>query len=165
MATYDFSFTVPRPAADVFEYLSRFSNATQWDPGVVSAEDLTAGPVRVGSRFSLAVRFAGRQVPLVYEVSELRPGVKVVFEAHNAMVKSRDAIEVTDLGEPGADECRIRYLARLSGRGPWVIPLSPLLSLALRRAGDKARAGLMARLGAPVRDGGRVPMPGRPSAS
>jgi hypothetical protein len=159
MATYDFSFTVPRPAADVFGYLSRFSNSTEWDPGVVSGEDLTPGPVRVGSRFSLVVRFAGRRVPLVYEVSELRPALKVVFEARNAMVKSRDAIEVTDLGEPGAHECRVRYLARLSGRGPLVV-LSPLLSMALRRAGDKARAGLVARLGVPVPNDGRLPYAG-----
>jgi hypothetical protein len=147
VANYSFSFTVPQPPADVFDYLSRFSNAREWDPGVVEARDATPGPVQVGSRFDLVVRFAGRAVPLVYQVSELVPGTKVVLEAHNALVKSRDSIEVTDVGEPGAPACRVRYVARLSGRGPGVA-LTPALGMALRRAGDGARAGLSARLSA-----------------
>lgn len=149
MAAYSFTFTVPRPVPDVFEYLCRFSNALEWDPGVLAADELTPGPVHVGSRFSLVVRFAGRPVPMEYEVRELVPSTRVVLEARNVLVRSRDSIEVSDVGEPGAPACRVRYVATLSGRGPGMV-LGPALALALRKAGGNARAGLSARLSGPV---------------
>ena len=59
MATYRTSVSSPRPPADVFAYLARFSNAAHWDPGVSAAEDITAGPPAFGSTYRLMVRFLG----------------------------------------------------------------------------------------------------------
>ena len=75
MATYSNRFMSPRSPSDVFEYLARFSNAADWDPGVVEAQDLGGGPPRQGSTYRLVVRFFGRQLPLDYQIVDIdRPG-------------------------------------------------------------------------------------------
>lgn len=147
MATHHFTVTAPGTASDVLGYMARFSNASEWDPGVVSGRELVAGPPAIGSRYELVVRLGRRQLPLVYEIKELVPGQRVVLEAENALVRSRDVIEVSDVGTGAAFECRLGYGARLSGRGAGVL-LEPLLSIGLRRLGRRAEAGLRERLGA-----------------
>lgn len=39
----------PRPQAEVLAYLSDFTTTAEWDPGVKDAEQLTDGPVAVGT--------------------------------------------------------------------------------------------------------------------
>ena len=42
-------------ATETFGYLATFSNAAEWDAGVLAGEQLDPGPVRAGSRFRLVV--------------------------------------------------------------------------------------------------------------
>ena len=39
------------PAGETFRYLANFSNAAEWDPGVLAGDSRIRGPVRAGSRF------------------------------------------------------------------------------------------------------------------
>ena len=96
MATYRTSVSSPRPPADVFAYLARFSNAAHWDPGVAAAEDVTAGPPAFGSTYRLQVRFLGLTVPLEYRIEEIDAPNRVVLQAENSMVRSTDVIEVAE---------------------------------------------------------------------
>jgi hypothetical protein len=57
MARYRATVASRRPAPDTFGYLATFSNAAEWDPGVISAGQLDPGPVRPGTRFRLTVPF------------------------------------------------------------------------------------------------------------
>ena len=59
MARYRREVVVPTPLAMTFAYLSRFSSAEEWDPGVIRAQMVTPEPVGVGSRFSLVAVFLG----------------------------------------------------------------------------------------------------------
>ena len=45
MARYAATVTSQHPAADTFSYLATFTNTADWDPGVISAEQLDSGPV------------------------------------------------------------------------------------------------------------------------
>jgi dehydrogenase/reductase SDR family member 12 len=54
MARYYATVESGRSAAGTFGYLAAFSNAAEWDPGVLAGEQLDPGPVRAGSRFRLA---------------------------------------------------------------------------------------------------------------
>jgi hypothetical protein len=53
VARYKATVQSHRPAAETFAYLSTFSNAVDWDPGVLAGEQLDPGPVRPGTRFRL----------------------------------------------------------------------------------------------------------------
>jgi hypothetical protein len=139
-----YSIEIPSPWApeDAFEYMARFSNAQEWDPGVLGAEDLDHGPPRLGSTYGLVVGVLGRRVPLEYRIAEIDRPRRVVLVAENAVIRSRDLIEV--YGAPGGS--KVVYEAALSTKGAGVV-MSPMLGLALRHIGDRAAAGLRQVLG------------------
>ncbi len=142
MAIARITIDSPKPPAEVFEYLARFSNAAEWDPGVASAEDLSPGPTAVGSVFRLQVTFLGRQLPLDYRVLELDAPRRVVVEAENRLVRSTDVIEVA----PEGSGSRLTYAASLTLKGAALLA-TPLAEVAFTRIAQRAEAGLVVALG------------------
>ena len=144
MASYAATITSARSAADTFAYLAEFSNAAGWDPGVLDAEQVGAGPVTVGTAFRLAVPFLGRRLTLVYQVIRLDPGREVVLRAAGRLLLATDRITVSEDG----DRAVVRYEAQVRLRGPLRL-VDPLLARGFRAVGDRAAAGLRSAL-APV---------------
>jgi hypothetical protein len=137
MATYSTEIDSAWEQEEVFEYLSTFSNAREWDPGVTESESLSTGPAVVGSVYRLGVRIAGRAVPFDYRVVDIDRPRRVVLEARRAGIVSTDTITVKWAG-PGS---RVRYVAVLDGQG--VLRLAaPLIAWAFTRMADRAAAGL-----------------------
>lgn len=120
-----------------FAFMSDFSNAARWDPGVLSARRLDAGKVRVGSSFDLTVAFAGRKMTLRYTVRSLKGPQQVVFVASTSMLESVDTLTFEQVG----DECRMTYGADLRFKGLAAVA-NPLLAVGFRRVGDRARDSL-----------------------
>ena len=137
MATYSTEIDSTWGQEEVFEYLSTFSNAREWDPGVTEGESLGTGPAVVGSVYRLAVRIAGRVVPFDYRVVDIDRPRRVVLEARRAGIVSTDTITVDWVG-PGS---RVHYMAVLDGRGVRRLA-APLISRAFHRMADRAAAGL-----------------------
>jgi hypothetical protein len=128
-------------AAETLSYLATFSNAAEWDPGVLSGKQLDAGPVRPGSRFRLVVPFLAARMPLTYEVLSLVPDREVVLHAANAVLQSTDRIAVTDTAGGSA----VSYDAEVRLRGPLRL-LDPLLRPGFRAVAQRAAAGLAGAL-------------------
>jgi dehydrogenase/reductase SDR family protein 12 len=151
MATYAATISTLRAPADAFDYLATFTNSADWDPGVLAAEQVDAGPVRTGTRFRLTVPFLGRRLRLVYRVTSFQPGHQVVLRAASALLLATDQITVT------REDSRtlVSYEAKVDLRGPLRL-LDPLLHQGFRRVGDRAAAGLRAAL-AEVPSGPRPP--------
>lgn len=143
MATYRARVTSARPQAEVFDYMARFSNAAEWDPGVVEASEVNPGVPALGSTYRLVVRSFGRAIPLEYCVVELDRPHRVVVSAENSTVRSTDVIEVSS--DPGGGST-VDYDANLGLKGVAAF-LTPLLGLSFRRVGDRAIVGLRAKLG------------------
>lgn len=137
MARYVTTIDSPRPPQELFAYLSDFSNAQEWDPGVVEATRGGEGPVEVGAEFRLVAAFLGRRVPLTYTVTALDPPRSVTFRGENATVVSLDTISL----EPRGGGTRVTYDADLTLKGPLGLA-DPLLRLVFGRIGDTAAAGL-----------------------
>ena len=137
MARYHATVGSRRSAQDTFEYLATFSNAAQWDPGTLTAEQLDPGPVRIGTRFRLIVPFLGRRLPLTYQVTEYAPHHEVVLHAVSGLLRATDRIVVAEDGA-GAE---VSYTAEIRLRGPLSL-LDPLLGRGFRAVGDRATAGL-----------------------
>jgi Polyketide cyclase / dehydrase and lipid transport len=125
-----------------FAFMSDFSNAARWDPGVLSARRLDAGEVRVGSSFDLTVAFAGRKMTLRYSVRSLKVPHEVVFVASTSRLESVDTLTFEQLGD---DASRMTYDADLRLKGLAAIA-NPLLALGFRRVGDRARDSLQSVL-------------------
>jgi carbon monoxide dehydrogenase subunit G len=154
MARYRATIDTPREREDAFAYLSDFSTAQEWDPGVVEAERLT-DPVGEGTEFRLVAEFLGRKTALTYRIVEYDPPRAVTFRGENATVISNDRItfEAVDRGT------RITYDAELVLKGPLRIA-DPLLGFAFNRVGDRALVGLRHKL-APTPIGELSPLSGR----
>jgi carbon monoxide dehydrogenase subunit G len=120
-----------------FDYLANFESVAEWDPGVSEATRVDEGPLVVGSQFRVVVKTG----PLVYEVQELEPGRRIRLVAETSTLRSDDVITVL----PADGGATVSYDADLSVRG-WAVVFSPLLSLVFNRIGDKAAAGLRAKL-------------------
>ena len=86
VARYSREIVVPTSLDTTFAYLSKFSSAQEWDPGVIAAEMVTPEPVGLGSRFRLTAVFLGARVPLEYEIIEYDPPRRVVLTAENRSV-------------------------------------------------------------------------------
>ncbi len=135
-----FTTTIDAPCAPdaAFAYLADLANARHWDPSIVEAERLDGdGPVGVGTRVRVLVAFFGRRVELTYRVAEIDPPRRVVFEAEDGRVRSRDVVTV----EPAGDGCTVGYDAELGLKGPARL-LDRGLQLAFDSIGKKAAAGL-----------------------
>ena len=81
MARYSTEIVSTWEQEEVFEYLSTFSNAREWDPGVTEGESMSPGPADVGSGYRLAVRIAGRIVQFDYRVVDIDRPRRVVLQA------------------------------------------------------------------------------------
>ena len=141
MARYRASVDTSMAPAEAFEYLSDFSNALEWDPGVVEADTVGDGPVGEGSEFTLVAVFLGRRNTHTYRVVEHDPPGAVTFRGENSSVVSLDRITF----EPVGSGTRVTYDAELSLKGPMRIA-DPLLALAFKRVGDQALGGLREKL-------------------
>jgi hypothetical protein len=137
MARYQATVQSPRPPEETFAYLATFSNAAEWDPGVLAGEQLDPGPVGPGTRFRLVVPFLGRRMPLTYQVTSYQPGHSVVLTAVSGVLHATDKIVVT----VDAGGSAVSYEAEVRLRGPLAM-LDPLLQPGFRAVAARAAAGL-----------------------
>jgi hypothetical protein len=137
MAHYHATIDSRRGPAETFDYLATFSNAAQWDPGVLAGEQLDPGPVRLGTRFRLVVPFLGRRLPMTYVVTGYSPHRVVALDAVTRLLRLTDRIEVA----AGGDGAMVCYDADVRLRGPLRL-LDPLLQRGFGVVGERAAAGL-----------------------
>ena len=138
MARYRTTVESTKSPEEAFDYLAEFSNARDWDPGVVEAANLTGDPVGPGSRFRLVSRFLGRRVPLEYRITEFDRPARVVLAADETSVRSTD--EIRFAATNGGSQ--VTYEADLRLKIPLGRLMDPLLAVAFRRIGARAAAGL-----------------------
>jgi hypothetical protein len=132
---------VDRPIGAVFEYLSDFTTTTQWDPATVSTVRVS-GSGDLGTIYLNTSRFLGRTTRLSYVVMEHSPGQRITLRGENQTVVARDTMT---LRQPGPGRTEVTYRAEFTFKGIWkpmAVLLTPLLSVAFRRLGDRAEAGL-----------------------
>lgn len=129
--------------AEALLYLADFGRIAEWDPGILRAQRLDAGPLAVGARFDVVARFLGREVPMTYELMrfDLDAG-RAELVGRAAGVRAVDRIAVT----PRGDGSEVHWQAdfELSGAGRLLAPLSRPVFLRLAR---RAMDGLRRKLG------------------
>jgi hypothetical protein len=165
VATYEDTIQSSWTADETFGYLAEFSNAGQWDPGVLEGSQLDPGPVRAGTRFRIVVPFGGRRLMLIYHVTSYSlTDRQVVLEARSRLLRAVDTITVTPpAAGPPAKGSSVHYRAEVTLRGPFGLA-DPLLARGFRAVGDRAAKGLAAALSRP-RGAQRpaAPAPGQPA--
>lgn len=145
MSTYSTSMTTPRPPEDAFGYLADVRNFALWDPGVREAHAPADQVPGTGATYDLVVKVGPGSTTLSYQVTEFEPPTRVVLLAETRALRSLDEIRV----EPHGSGALVTYDAELTLRGAARVA-SPFLSLAFKRVGDRAAAGLARALNAEI---------------
>jgi carbon monoxide dehydrogenase subunit G len=128
---------VDRSIEEVFAFVGDFANTQVWDPGVASAQNVTVGPIGVGTKYDLQVVFGKRTLPMTYEVIEWDPPNRVVLRGEGTTVIAIDDIRF----ESTASGTRIFYTADLRLKG--VLRFAePLLRSRFDQTGRQAIAGM-----------------------
>src|SRR4051794_39728831 len=143
MARYVTTVRSTLPPAEAFAYMADFSNTRLWDPSVGEARRVGDAPIGTGSAFELVARFAGRDVPLRYEIVEYDAPRRVVLEARRPGFVSRDTITV----EPAGDGSVVHYDAMLTFGGVGRLA-DPVMQRIFDRIGARATLGMQAALNA-----------------
>lgn len=86
------SIRIDRAAADVYTYASTFSAMTAWRGGVLEVEQLTDGPVGVGTRIRAGGRVLGRPVGIVIEVVALEPGSRFEYRGAAGPLRTHNVV-------------------------------------------------------------------------
>ena len=137
MITIQETVTTPRPRPAVFAYVADFTKVAEWDPGIRSSVRV-AGDGGVGTRYEVGATFAGRVIPMTYEVVEHAVPSRIVLRGLAPTVEAVDAISFEDL--PGGGT-RVAYRADFTLRGGlryFGFLMKPLFG----RLGRKAIGGL-----------------------
>ena len=144
MPRYRASIDAPLDAAAAFDYLADFSTTQEWDPGVSEASMRTPAPVGLGSQFHVVASFAGRKVPLTYEITAFERPDRFTVRAENGSTISEDTITVLPAAIDGGP-VTVQYDAELRLKGAFRA-LEPVMGLLFNGIGDRAAAGLRVAL-------------------
>lgn len=141
MITIQEAVITPRPRSEVFAYVADFTKVAEWDPGIRSSVRL-AGDGGVGTRYEVGATFAGRVVPMTYDVIEHAEPSRIVLRGLAATVEAVDTIDFADL--PGGGT-RVAYRADFTLKGG-LRYVAFLMKPLFGRLGRKAIGGLEAAL-------------------
>jgi dehydrogenase/reductase SDR family protein 12 len=125
----------------VFAYTADFSNIEDWDPGVLSSSKITDGPVAVGTRYELEVKFGLGTTSMVYEITAYEPEDRVVLVGNGSKLHAVDEIRFSTQD----DMTVIDYTADLTFLN-FFRYVAPVLGPALDRVGKRALDGLVEAL-------------------
>ena len=155
---FDERFVTDAPPAGAFLYLRDLTNCPSWDPNITRVEQLTPGPVSLGTRFLVTMKMFGMKSTLEYHVEVYEPGKRIIFHGRSFAAKVTDTILVT----PFRGGSRIRWTADIRLFAPLAL-VDPLLAMLVRPTMTKAMASLKQSLNALAPSmAPRQPMPERP---
>jgi carbon monoxide dehydrogenase subunit G len=126
---------------EAFDYLSDFANASEWDPGVATAERSDDGPLGVGARFELGIRRGERVVPMTYRITDYEPHHRVVLEGSGSGVHAIDEIRFEANGTGSV----VDYTADINLAGLMRL-VQPFIGGTFRRIAEDAAGGIHATL-------------------
>jgi len=133
---------VPTPLPQAFDYVADFSNAQEWDPGVVSSRQAGEPTTpRIGAAYDLVVSFRGNQRSMRYVITELDRPSRIVLKGEGTKVDALDTIELQE--HDGGT--RVIYEADLRLKGVARVA-TPFLEGAFDEMGKRALAGMRNRL-------------------
>lgn len=128
---------IARSPSEVAAFAGDPTNAPRWYVNIKSVRWETPPPVAPGSRLAFVARFLGRELAYTYEVTELRPGERLVMRTAQGPFPMETAYAWSAEGE--GTRMRLRNRGEPAGFSRLV---APLMASAMRRAMTKDLAKL-----------------------
>lgn len=147
MARIAGEIVIDRPVEAVFDYVAVQSNEPQYNPRMVRAEKITAGPVGVGTKFRSAVASRGHTVEMLIECTGYERPRRL---ASSTRMRQAD-IDYTLTFEPVGMGTRMQWSGQVRPKGA-VRLLGPLITWMGRRQERRIWTSLKQRLEASPAD-------------
>lgn len=106
------SVIIERPADEVFSLVGDLNADTTWGSLIVESEQLSPGPVGVGSTFRQTATFLGARLTVVIEVTDYEPGRLLRYRASQPI-----AVEHCRTLEETPEGTRLTFFAAVDPRG------------------------------------------------
>jgi uncharacterized protein YndB with AHSA1/START domain len=123
MARIDGEIVIDRPIDVVFDYVADQSNEPQYNPQMVRAEKITAGPVGAGTNFRSAVASGGRIAEMLIEIT----GYDRPRRLASTTTMQQADISYTLTFEPATPGTRMRWSGQVRPKGVFKL-LGPLIT-------------------------------------
>jgi len=88
MMKVEHSVVINRPIEEVFAFVSDIEKMTQWIGDAQEVKNISAGPLGVGTTFTIVGGFLGRRFELNQEVTEYEPNRKLGWKSTSGPVPS-----------------------------------------------------------------------------
>jgi uncharacterized protein YndB with AHSA1/START domain len=129
MARIEGEIIIDRPVDVVFDYVADQSNEPQYNPQMVRAEKITAGPLGKGTQFRSAVASMGRTAEMLIECTSYdRPRLL----ASTTTMQQAD-ISYTLTFEPAAGGTRMRWSGQVRPEGAFRLLGPVITSMGIRQ--------------------------------
>jgi uncharacterized protein YndB with AHSA1/START domain len=141
MARVDGEIVIDRPVDAVFDYVADQSNEPQYNPQMVRAEKITAGPVGAGTKFRSAVASRGRTAEMLIEIT----GYDRPHRLASVTTMQQADIRYTLTFEPAGSGTRMRWSGQVRPKGAFRL-LGPLIARMGRHQEQRIWASLKQHL-------------------
>ena len=134
------TLTTTAPPEKVFDYLSDFRNAEEWDPGTKTCERIS-GDGGVGTTYRNVSSFMGREAEVTYTTAELTRPALIDLRGRNESFHGQDHFEI----RPSGDGAEVTYHAEFTfvGLAKLISPLvAGYLPFLASRTVDQLRSSL-----------------------
>ena len=141
MAKVEGEIVVDRPVEAVFDYVADQSNEPQYNPQMVRAEKITAGPIGLGTKFRSAVASMGRTAEMLIECT----GYDRPRRLASTTTMQQADISYTLTFESAGTATRMRWSGQVRPKGAYRL-LGPLITWMGRRQERRIWTSLKHRL-------------------
>ena len=105
---------ISRPRTVVAAYASDPDHATDWYANITEVRWKSPRPLEVGSLVEFTAKFLGRRLVYTYEITELKPGHRLVMRTADGPFPMETTYEFTDAG-PEATRMVLEDICRGAG--------------------------------------------------
>ena len=81
MVRFERDVVINRPVEEVYAYMSNPENNSQWQALCLGSAITSEGPIGVGTTFSDEIKFLGRRIKQIFEITEYDSNRKVSFKS------------------------------------------------------------------------------------
>jgi carbon monoxide dehydrogenase subunit G len=140
MKTIERHVAVNKPARLVWDYLSDFRSTNDWDPGTKQTTR-ESGDGGVGTVYKNISEFAGREVEIIYTVTDVDPDRSITLVGKTDALTSTDTITV----EGSETNAQVTYVAEFEFHGAAKLA-DPFMGHPLKKLGDDAAEAMQQEL-------------------
>ncbi len=136
---------IPAPPSEVFAYLADLDNLAEWQSGIVSAERVDSGPMRVGSSARVTRELMGQRLEVPLTVTDYEAPTRLSIASEVSGVKAAAVLDLAEADGGAATEVSFAMEIRGSGMTSF---MEPMIASAAKGDIEASLARLTARFSA-----------------